>query len=250
VTTRPSRACFASHPLAIAVLCSVRTLQYIVGSEQYTYYFAVRLSLGTNEFGASKGYTHVEVPVFGWDAEKRCVYGGNPIPLNAPAKSSECEYRPVDIGRAVDSVDAACADRASNCGGFAAAGYCSKTDLAPTVRKDCPRSCGLCATDVTPCFTLDRCVVATSCTSRAIVRELRCLRPKGVIARRYAGRPNVVLDVELGGGEGRANRADFSDVCEQCALLPDSLSRSAATAGCTHHSWLIVTLLLGALARF
>ena len=223
-----------------------RTRSYVVGTGQYTYYFAVRLSLGKNEFGASKGYTHVELPVFGWDAEKRCVFGGNTIPLYAPAKNSECAYRPVEISGVVASVDAACADRASDCGAYAAAGYCSASSLAPRVRADCARSCGLCATDAAPCFALDGCVVTTSCTSRAVVRELRCSRPTGVIARRYAGRDNVVLQVELG-GENSGNRADFSDGCTQCTLLPDDLSRSAASA--PRAGLIVAALLLCALVR-
>ena len=51
-------------------------------ADQFAY--AVDLSLGTNEFGASKGFTKIDLPLFEYDAAKNCVKGGHLINPTAP----------------------------------------------------------------------------------------------------------------------------------------------------------------------
>jgi hypothetical protein len=56
----------------------------ITGYPANQFAYAVDLSLGTNEFGASKGFTKTDLPLFEYDAAKRCVKGGYLIIPAAP----------------------------------------------------------------------------------------------------------------------------------------------------------------------
>ena len=55
-------------------------------ANQYAY--AVALSLGTNEFGVSKGFTRIDIPLFQYNAAKNCVQGGHLIDPTAAIASS------------------------------------------------------------------------------------------------------------------------------------------------------------------
>ncbi len=56
----------------------------ITGYPANQFAYAVDLSLGTNEFGASKGFTKTDLPLFEYDAAKNCVKGGHLINPAAP----------------------------------------------------------------------------------------------------------------------------------------------------------------------
>ena len=56
----------------------------ITGYPVNQFAYAVDLSLGTNEFGASKGFTKLDLPLFEYDAAKNCVKGGHLINPTAP----------------------------------------------------------------------------------------------------------------------------------------------------------------------
>ena len=137
----------------------------VPGYAEHKYYYALRISLGTNEFGASKGYTHAEVPVFGYNKADSCVFGGNAIDAAAPAFKDMCGKAdlPPPAPPAQHSVDPTCIDRATNCGGYKAAGYCSGAELTDAVRKECPRSCGLCPPPNVDCATANGCMLQSIC---------------------------------------------------------------------------------------
>ncbi len=56
----------------------------IIGYPANQFAYAVDLSLGTNEFGASKGFTKTDLPQFEYDAARHCVKGGHLINPAAP----------------------------------------------------------------------------------------------------------------------------------------------------------------------
>jgi hypothetical protein len=76
----------------------------VPGFPKNQYAYAVKLSLGKNEFGSSKGYTYVDVPTFLYDttANPACLKGGNPVPSNIAAS-----IKPLCAGAAAAATTAA-----------------------------------------------------------------------------------------------------------------------------------------------
>ena len=62
----------------------------IPGYPSHTYAHTFELNLGSNEFGASKGYIHVDIPLFMYDEHKKCLKGGYHPPAGTPSIEKLC----------------------------------------------------------------------------------------------------------------------------------------------------------------
>jgi len=79
-----------------SVVYEVDLLSYIPGYPENSFAFAMSLNLGNNEFGAFKGYTHIDLPIFKYDEMSKCLAGGNKIEHSSlQASKFICSQEPV-----------------------------------------------------------------------------------------------------------------------------------------------------------
>jgi cathepsin B len=235
-----------------AVIRKLSLERDVPGYPRHKYYYAVRIYLGKNEFGASKGYTHAEVPVFGYNEEHHCVFGGNPIKTGAAALPDMCgksDAPPPNPPPPVSSIDPACVDLATNCGGYLAGGYCSGAELTDEIRKKCPRSCGLCPPPNVACVTSDGCELRSICPHKVVTREVQCSGLLGDFARQYPNQQSVTITIEMGGEKPLS--LSLNGACTQCQLVgaPPQYRPERSGAPVTVQTWhsLVFCALIGLL---
>ena len=125
------------------------------GSTRAAYYYAVKVWLGQNEFGASLGYTYVEASMLEYDDTKGCVFGGNEgadvawctkLPQPPPLVPPQAPRTPSCADTNLET------DPKKSCARVKQVGLCTmrlsdgaRGEWELKQRNQCKKTCGLCA---------------------------------------------------------------------------------------------------------